>query len=71
MKLTSKEKEVLSILRELDALQRDRLLARMRRAAIASRATAKAAQVKRVRTVPDHKIVKAYGLPPIWRRKER
>lgn len=68
MKLSAKEREVLGMLRELDAQQRDKLLGQIRRAALANRITAnagrKAGALKRVRTVPDHRIVGAFGTLP-------
>lgn len=75
MKLTGKEKMAVSMLRELDAQQRDALLAKIERAAIANRATTRAArkagQQSKVRTVRDFKIVKAFGATANWRRTRR
>lgn len=69
MKLTAKEREALGQLRELDTQERDKLLADIRRAALANRIVLKAARKagalrKKIRTVPDHKIVKAFGTLP-------
>lgn len=68
MKLTAKVREALELLQELDAQQRDKLLGQIRRAAIANRIIAKAGKkagaLKRVRTAPDHKVVKAFGTLP-------
>lgn len=68
MKLTEKERKALSALRALDAQQRDHLLAAIQRAALANKlvtdAGRKAGALTRVRTAPDHKIVKAFGLLP-------
>src|SRR5262245_19277946 len=64
MKLTSKEREAVAILRELDAQQRDRILVEMRRVALASRITARAAQVTQVTTLPAHRIISAFGATP-------
>lgn len=61
------------MLRELDVQQRDKLLGQIRRAALANRIVAKAGKnagaLKKVRTVPDHKIVRAYGTLPAKARK--
>lgn len=68
MKLTGKVKEAIGMLLELDVQQRDKLLADIRRTALANRIVAKvgrqAGALKRVRTVADHGIVKAYGHLP-------
>lgn len=75
MKLTSKMKEAIGMLQELDTQQRDKILADIRRAALANRITAKvgrkAGALKRVRTVEDHKIVRAYGASPDTKGKPR
>lgn len=63
-KLSTKERDAVAHLRELDVQQRDKLLADIRRAALANRVIAKAGKLKRVRSVPDHKIVKAFGILP-------
>lgn len=68
MKLTGKMKEAVDMLLELDSQQRDKILAGIRRAALANRIVAKvgrkAGALKRVRTVEDHKIVRAFGAVP-------
>jgi hypothetical protein len=68
MKLTGKERDAVTLLRELDQQQRDKLLAQIRRAAVANRVIAKAGRkagaLKKVRPVPDHKIVRAFGTLP-------
>lgn len=63
MKLTNKEKEALSMLRKLDAPQRDRILAGIERTLIANRISERAGKLKKVKPVADHKIVRAYGMP--------
>lgn len=68
-KLTAKELEAVAHLRELDVQERDKLLSDIRRAALATRITLKAARKagqmrNKLRTVADHKIVKAYGTLP-------
>lgn len=70
MKLTGKEKEALSLLRALDAQQRDRLLAQIQRAVLSNTITKKAGGLKKVQPVADHKIVKAFGKAPPWRPKK-
>lgn len=73
MKLTAKEREALGLLRELDQQQRDKLLAGIRRAALANRVIAKVGRkvgaLKKVRPVPDHKIVRAFGSIPLQHKK--
>lgn len=73
MKLTAKVREAVDMLMELDQQQRDKLLADIRRAALANRVIAKAGRkagaLKRVRPVADHKIVTAYGHLPKRNRK--
>lgn len=73
MKLTAKEREALDMLRELDQQQRDKLLAQIRRAALANRIVAQAGRkanaLKKVRTVPDHRVVGAFGTLPARTRK--
>lgn len=68
MKLTEKEREALSMLRALDGQQRDELLAQIRRASLAnnivSKVARKAGALKRIRTAPDYRIVKAFGTLP-------
>jgi hypothetical protein len=75
MKLTAKEREALDMLRELDVQQRDKLLGQIRRAALAHRIVAKvgkkAGALKKVRTVPDHKVIRAYGTLPAKTRSNR
>lgn len=71
MKLTNKERAALAELRELDAQQRDKLLADIHSTALANRITGKAGRIKRVRTAEDHRVVKAFGLVPRWRPKKR
>lgn len=67
-KLSAKERDAVGMLRELDVQQRDKILEDIRRAALATRIIAKAGRnagaLKRVRSVPDHKIVKAFGTLP-------
>lgn len=70
MKLTAKERDALANLRALDVQQRDKLLGDIQRAALATRVIAKAGKLKRVRSVPDHKIVKAFGTLPKKRKGE-
>lgn len=74
MKLTDRERRALTMLRNLDAQQRANILATIERAAIANeivtRAGRRAGALKRVRTTPDHKIVKAFGaIPALARRR--
>ena len=68
MRLTAKEREALAMLRELDAQQRNRLLAAIRRAAMANRiiirAGRQAGALQRIRPAPDYKIVRAFGTVP-------
>lgn len=69
MKLTAKEREALSNLRELDSQEREKLMADIHRAALANRIVLKAARKagsvrNKLRTVADHKIVKAFGTLP-------
>lgn len=75
MKLTDKERKAVTTLRALDAQQRDSLLAHIQRAALANdivtRAGRRAGALKRIRTTPDHKIVKAFGLLPVRRGPNR
>lgn len=67
-KLTAKERDAVGMLRELDVQERDKILSDLHRAALANRVVAKigrnAGALKRVRTVADHKIVKAFGTLP-------
>lgn len=75
MKRTDKLKEVIDMLLELDVQQRDKILADIRRAALAQRIVAKAGKkagaLKQVRTVEDHKIVRAYGTIPARAKKTK
>ena len=71
MKLSTKERKAIDMLRELDARQRDKLLDHMRRQVLANRITAKVAGVRRLRTVDDSKIERAFGAAPYWRAKSR
>lgn len=75
MKLTAKEREALAMLRELDAQQRNALLAKIRRAALANRIVVRAGRsagaLRQVRTVQDHKIVKAFGTLPARSRQTK
>lgn len=62
------------MLRELDAPQRNRLVADIRRTALANRIIAKAAQKagaprRRISPAPDHKVVMAFGATPAKNRK--
>jgi hypothetical protein len=61
--------EVVQMLFDLDVQQRDKLLADIRRAALAQRIVAKAGRKAgalrgRVNPVEDHRIVKAFGTLP-------
>lgn len=64
MKLTAKVRDAVGKLLELDVQQRNKIVADIDRAALANRVIAKAGKLKRVRSVPDHKIIKAYGTLP-------
>lgn len=64
MKLSNKEKQALNMLRHLNAQQRDSLLAKIERAYLANRIAERAGNLRRVKPVPDHKIVKAFGAAP-------
>lgn len=63
VKLTNKEKEALSMLRKLDAPQRDRILAGIERTLIANRISERAGKLKKVKPVEDYKITRAFGVP--------
>lgn len=73
MKLTAKEREALAMLRSLDAQQRDALLSEIRRVSLANQIVTNVGRrtgaLKRVKTTPDHKIVKAFGTLPTWRQR--
>ena len=71
MKLTDKERLAVSMLRALDAQQRNKLLSDIRRAALANQAIMKAGRkagaLKKISPVANHRIVKAFGTLPNWR----
>lgn len=73
MKLTQRERVAIAMLRELDAEQRNKLLSDIKRAALANRIIVKAGRragaLKRIRPTPDHRIMRAFGTVPAWRRE--
>lgn len=75
MKLTDREKMAIAMLRALDSEQRNKLLADIKRVALANKiitqAGRKAGALKRVRSTPDHKVVGAFGTLPTWRGRSR
>lgn len=64
MKYTAKVRIAVGKLLKLDVQQRDKILADIDRADLANRVIAKAGKLKRVRSVENHKIVKAFGSAP-------
>ena len=71
MKLkTTKERKALSMLRRLDATQREDLLGQMERQVLANRITARISGMRRIRTVGNRRIEKAFGTAPQWRLKK-
>lgn len=68
MKRADRMKEAVAMLLELDVQQRDKILADIRRAALAQRIVAKAGRkagaLRDIRTVEDYKIVRAFGAIP-------
>lgn len=71
MKLSKKETLAVSMLRKLDGPQRENILAEIHRTVIANQITKKAGGLKKVMPVLDHKIIKAYGKVPPWRKTKK
>lgn len=71
MKLSNKQRDALNKLWRLDAPQRDRILARVERTLMANQITARVGKLRKVSPVLDHKITKAYGKVPTWKRGRR
>lgn len=63
MKLTEKEKRAVIILRQLDAQQREHILGHIQRQFMANRLMQRIAKLRRLRTVEDRKVEKAFGRP--------
>lgn len=63
MKLTTKERNVVAMLRELDARQQKDILGQMGRAVLANRISLKVGKLRRLKIPADSKIVRAYGPP--------
>ena len=67
MKLKRDELDALSLLRQLDERQREKILDRMRREVLANEVVMKAAGLRKLQVVADKKIERAFGPAPIWR----
>lgn len=70
MKLTAKERSAITMLRKLDARQREKLLGNMQRQLIANAITARVSGLTHLKLVDDKRIEKTFGAPP-WRPKKR
>lgn len=58
MKLSDKERKAITMLRQLQAGQRDELLAQMERAVIANRVSIRVGRLRRLKITPNKKVLK-------------
>ena len=68
MKLTSREKQLLELLRKLDAPQRAEVIGTVKRQALANTITKRVARIGRLRVVGDQEVERAFGPTPTWKR---
>ncbi len=65
--VTHWEKAVLRMLRDLDVRQRDEIVKELRVAVLANKVTMRIASMKKMRTVTNRTVDKAFGAAPWWR----
>jgi len=71
MKLAKWEKRAIEQLRKLDEVRRGWFAAEIDAAARADEVIKKAAGMTKLQPVTAHKLLKAYGVPPVWKYEGR
>lgn len=64
MKLTAKERAALEMMRQLDARQRDTIIAGIRRELLANNITARIGKMRKLKFVTDRRVEGTFGLVP-------
>lgn len=68
MKMTTKERKALEMLRELEPKQRADILGQMERAVLANRITLKVSGARKLKLATNKRIERTYGLPR-WKKR--